>query len=517
MFKKIIPVSLVLIGLVFYQMSGECFAEHNYEKEGLSNAERVDLLYSYVTAMWPADEIWPQMHVAMTNIADDNESEAEAAIDKLRGEFSQNQYLPVALHEIAKLYRLVEVRDKSLQLHQYVIENWPSHEYTMWSLRDVAILEIALGNTEAAQAALDKVVADFPNNVYIALVVRQIASHHRKFQNYEKAKELYQYVIDHWPEQEDYARWSQMDIKEIDLVLSNEAAAQSEIAAKVDLAMSSIAADDMEAAEAAINELLTNYPQDPHIGKPLFDIAEYCRQFNKYEKARQLYQYVVDTWPQHASARWSQSGVAICHIGLGNMQAAEAAIDKLLADFRGNVLMAGCFYDIGNAYNRAGNYEKAEQIYQSVLDTWPEYQYTLWVLIGLAKANIGLGDNAMAEAIIEELITNIKSDFPNGIDLSTAAAEGYYHAGDCYREMGKHEKSTQCYQKVVDNCPDYEYAWSAQFLIGKNYQALKEAGLISKSQADKQTIIAYIQLLERYPSCPPAKYAQRWVERQTEK
>ena len=514
MSKKALSVGSVLFGLVFLLFAEECFAEHIYEKDGLSNSERADLLYGHVTTLWPADEIWPQMRVAMEKIGAGEYTAAEAAVDQLRADFSDNQYLPIALHEIAKLYRLVGERDDSLQHHQYVIDNWPSHAYSMWSLRDVAILNIALGNLDDAQAALDKVVADFPNHVYIALVVRQIASHHRKFQNYEKAKELYQYVIDHWPEQEDYARWSQMDIKEIDLVLSNEAATQSEIAAKVDLAMSSIADDDMETAEAAINELLTNYPQDPHIATPLFDIAEQCRQFNKYGKARQLYQHVIDTWPQHASARWSQSGVAVCHIGLGNMQAAEAATNKLLADFPENKRMANCLYDIANQYNRSGQYEKAKQFYQNVLDNWPESMYARWSKISLARSNISLGQMNTAEAVIDELVAELDGDFPGDSDLSAGIAEGYYDAGDCYRKLGKYGKSIECYQKVVDRCPEYEYAWNALFMVGRNLENLKESRAIPKSEADSVIEAAYKQLVEKYPDCPAAEIASRWLSGQ---
>jgi len=373
MFKKVLSVSLVLIGLVFCQMLEECFAlPPIYAREGLSNSERVDELYAYVTAMWPADTIWPQMLNAMTNIANDNDVDAEAAIEKLCTEFSENQYLPVALHETAKLYRLVGKKDKSLQLHQYVIDKWPQHEYVMWSLRDVAFLNIELGNLEAAQAATDKALTGFANNVYIAFVGYEIAYHYQHFKNYEEAKKLYQYVIDRWPEQTDYVRWCQGGLEEIKFALANQAASDSELRAKVESAKSSIAKYDMEAAEAVINELLTKYPKDPRIAELLFEIAEQLQKLGKYEKARQLHQYVVDTWPQHVSAMWSQAGVAICHIGLGNMEDAEAATQKLLADYSGNDRIAETFYHITAEYLRYEYYQQAQELCQRIVDSWPD-------------------------------------------------------------------------------------------------------------------------------------------------
>ncbi len=511
MFKKVLTVSLVLFGIVFFQITGECFAQFLYEKEGLSNSERVDQLYSYITAMWPADEIWPPMHVAMTNIAEGNEAGAQAAIDKLRTEFSDNQYLPVALHEIAKLYRLINKHEKSLELHQYVIDNWPNHEYTMWSLRDVAISNIALGNTEAAQAAADRALTDFTNNVYIAFVGYDMAGYYKDSKYYAEAKKLYEYVIDHWPEQEDYVRWCRTGLAEAELGLANQAASESEIKAQVKLAKASIANDDMETAGAAIDALLTNYPGNPRIAKPLFDIAEHCQQFGKYQKAKQLYQHVVDTWPQHASARWSQSGVAVCDIALGNMQAAEAATNKLLAYFRGNVRMANCLYDIAHQYNRSGKHEKAKQLYQYGLDNWPTSKYAAWTKIGLAQADIRLGENAAAETIIDGLIAKLNTDYPSDSNLSSEAARTCYDAGNLYRQIGKYQKSILCHQKVVDDCPDYEYAWYAQYTIGLNYEILKKSEAISASEADTKIRAAYEQLLARYPNCPGAAHAREWL------
>jgi len=520
--KKVLTVNLVLFGIFFFQITGECFGlPADYAREGLSNSERVYLLYAYVTGMWPADEIWPQMREAMTNIADGDEAGAQAAIDKLRTEFSGNQYLPVALHEIAKLYRLVGEpvgeRDKSLQLHQYIVDNWPSHEYTMWSLRELAILENARGNVKAAQAITEKVLTDFADNEYIAFVGYEIAIRYQLFKNYEEAKQLYQYVIDTWPEQTDYARWCQAGLDEVNLALANQAASVSEIKAQVKLAKSSIVNDDMKAAEAAINKLRISYPQDPHIAEPLFEIAECYRQFEKYEKAGQLYQYVADTWPQHVPARWSQLWVAVCHINLGNMQAAESAIDKLLANHPYSELMAGCFYEIANAYNRSGNYEKAKQFYQSVLETWPEYKHTVWAQIGQAQSNIGLGDNVAGEAIIDTLVTKLAANYPDKSDLPPAAAEVYYYVGSCCSKMGQYEDSTAYYQKVINGCPDSKYACRAQFGIGSNYQNLKKVGIISESEADQKTKAAYEQVLEKYPSCVVAAHAQAWLNRHNSK
>lgn len=505
MTKRDFSVGFVLACLALVHPVEECLGQgHNYEQRGLTSYQRVDLLYAYVTAMWPPDEIWPKMREAMTNIADTNEAAAQAVIGELLTEFSENQYLPVALHEIAKLYRLVEERDRSLGLHQHVVDNWPSHEYTMWSLRDLAILNIALGDLKGAQAAINRALTGFANNVYIAFVGYDIAGYYKDFKYYQEAKELYEYVIDHWPEHETYVEWCQAGLKQIEAARAGQAAAETVIKAHVDSAKSSIASNDMEAAEATINELLTNYSRDPHIADPVFEIAEHYQEFKEYEKAKVLYQYVVDNWPGEVSASWAQSRLAVCHIGLGEIEAAEAATAKLLADFPKNTTpMAGCVYDIAQQYYQSGQYQKAEEYYRYVLETWPDFPERLWARIGLVASQAQLGDTEEAVRSLDELVGRSAG----ALYLAGQEPEMLIRAGQWYHYLGEYAKSMECYDRTINNHGQTEYACRAQFLIADNLRGLKEAGAISESEADGQIESAYNAVFENYRDCELAKDA----------
>jgi len=178
--------------------------------------------------------------------------------------------------------------------------------------------------------------------------------------------------------------------------------------------------------------------------------------------------------------------LARSNIFLGNEAAAEAMINELIADYNDQPDLPRAVFKIGEEYyNKAFNTKgdpnspdaKPEEYYRKALAVW--------------------------ERIIKELPD------PN----STIAAHAYYFSAVCYRRLGRCEKAIEYYQKIVDNWPDYEYAWNALFLIGRSYEDLKESGVISKSQADPKIKAAYEQLLEKYPDCPAAKIAQRWLNR----
>jgi TolA-binding protein len=89
--------------------------------------------------------------------------------------------------------------------------------------------------------------------------------------------------------------------------------------------------------------------------------------------------------------------------------------------------------------------------------------------------------------------------------------EACYWAGDCYFELGKHEDSIRHFQKIVDNYPQHEYAWHAQFTIGRCYEEMEKTGVIDKSAAQAKINAAYERLLEKYPECPAAEYAFSWL------
>lgn len=417
MFKKVTFISLVLFGVAFSQMAGKCFAQvlDYFPLERSPNREKADRLYEYVTGMWPADPIWGDMRTVFTKITDGNDTGAQAAVDKLLADFAQNQYLPVALYETSKLYNQFGRHDQAGELRQYVIEHWPAHKYTMWALMDVARLNINSGNTESAEAAIDKLLVDFSDN------------------------------------------------------------------------------EDITGAVSCI--------------------AHECLNCGRYQKGLELCQYILETLPGTKDAMWAQAGIAVANIGLGNTQAAEAATQKLIVGFPGHERLAEAVYDIAHHYNRFGRCAKARQLYQYILDTWSDSEDVTWTKIGLAQANISLGDDTAAQTVIDSLVVSLNADFAAGTDLPQRAIDGYYYAGGCYGKLGKYTKSTQCYQKVVDGCPDYEYAWNAQFMVGRNYEELRESGAISESEADTKIKTAYEQLLRKYPNCSAAKPAMDWLSR----
>ena len=349
-------------------------------------------------------------------------------------------------------------------LYQYVVDNWPEAEHALWSQMNIAISNILLGDDAAAQETADKLLFDFAGDERLEVAGCLLADEYRKSNKHENSSVLYQYVIDNWPGTE-YAMWSQMG-----------------------LAMSNIVLGDDLKADAAIGKLLTDFPDQNGIQKAISSIAEQYRLLNIYDKAEQVYQSAIEALnkrPESDHAIWSQVAEIVSDVALGNEAIAQAALDKMIVDFNDHPDLPLALWEAASAY-----YSQAFLCINGGLDAKAKEYF--------AKV-ISLGER-------------IRNQLP----ASTNTAEAYYFSGVCYERLGKYQKVIECYQKVIDNWPEYNSAWTAQFRIVKIYKKLFITGAISDSEANAAIKVAFEHLVESFPDSPVAEAARNWLDRNPE-
>ncbi|MBW8042151.1 MAG: tetratricopeptide repeat protein [Planctomycetes bacterium] len=471
-----------------------------------------------------------QKNLAMLYVTWDRQTEAEAALQKLLADFSEHEVIATAVTNVADTCRKWEKHQKACEIYQYVVSNWPADEHGMWSQMGLVISNINLGNNDIAETAFEKLRTDYSENGHISRAVCLVADAYRRLEKDEDARNRYQYALKNWPDAE-FALWSQMG-----------------------LAISSIRFSDSNTADLAADKLRADFSEDERIPIAVCMVADEYRKFNKFEKAREYYQYVVSNWPDAEHALWSQMGLAISNIQLADYDSAQVIANKLRADFSDDERMsrAGCL--IADEYRRIKKHEKACELYQYVVDSWPDTEFAMWSQMGLAisktslyndngaaiaaeklpvnyskRTNLPLavfqigesyynqaflkeseGNHAQTKVYLQKAITEwekIITQLPKSITTAWA----YNFAADCYRRLGQHKKAIEYYQRVVDDWPDYEYASDALFRIGHIHENLKTLGITSKSEADLKIKAIYEQLLEKYPDCRAARIAQRWL------
>lgn len=153
------------IAWVVYEMAKHYMRCKNYEK--------ARQICQYIIEHWPKAEhaMWAQAELAKLYLALENDPNAEAAVNKLLGEFSGYNNIAKAVHDTAFEFRKSGKYEMANKLDQYVIDRRPQDEQTMWARMDIAKTDIALGNESKVQETVGNLIVDFNDNPQLPAVI----------------------------------------------------------------------------------------------------------------------------------------------------------------------------------------------------------------------------------------------------------------------------------------------------------------------------------------------------------
>lgn len=324
--------------------------------------------------------------------------------------------------------------------YKAIIAECPGTDKALKAQEGLTIVYVLRNKQADADAALDRLLTDFSTNDYTATAVDHIAKAYHELQDYEKARQLYSYAVDNWPEVQDVI-WSQKNVVLSSLLLADE-----------------------QSADAAIDRLVTDFYGHADIVKVFNRIAEHCREVGNYEKALDLYQYVLANWPGDLEALWAQEGVVESNIVLGNEPNAAAGLDELLSGFSSHPELATAIRHIADRYKDCRKYAEARSLYEYVVSNWPDDPEAMEAQEGVASANILLGDELAAREALEELVAHFWQD--------DNVARAVDHVADTYRQSRKYEWAVEVYQYAITTWG--QEAINSQAGLVKSYIALAD-------------------------------------------
>lgn len=391
-----------------------------------------------------------QTEIICSHIRNDDIAAASAAVNDLLSIFSQQPTLPEEIYQVAREYEKYEEYDEAFELYKYDFENFPDDIHAMMSQTGIVKYHIRRGNDAAADAAFDDLLSIFADEPTLQEQVHYVARKYEELERYDKALEIYQYNVECYPKDE-YTIRSQVRIVRYYIRYGND-----------------------QVADEAFAKLVTLFSDEPTLPKEVYKIANIFNEAGNGQKARQIYQYVIDKWSDNRFAMLSQAGIALIDVSVGDDAPSQAAIDDFIADFSDHPDLPAVLWAAAELYyNRAFFYEIQG------LDAQAIENFTM----------------------VTEVGRRILQEWPD----SGIAAEVYHVLGNCCQHLGQYAKAIEYYQKVVDNWSDYKYAWIAQLRIAKIYKLLLITGVISDSEADATIIAAYRNIVESFPDCPAAE------------
>ena len=425
--------------------------------------ERAKIIYEKITTHCPGPEypLKAQRNLVILYISMEETDQAQEALDKLAQEFSGDRNLPKALLSIAETYRKSKKFEEAESIYETVATDYPGTEHALKARKKLTIVYVDVGDDTGAQEALDKLAQEFSGNPNLADALYEIATRYEWVRGrYEEAQPIYQQIIQQFPDSS-YAK-EQVDLSRTNVIYLIESGNYS-------------------LAQEVLHKLVAEFSGHPDLPRTLDGIAGRYEKAKKYDEAKSIYQDIVANYPGTDYAFDAQRKIAIVDIKAGNDTAAQAALDRLIADFNDHPALPEAVVEIGEQY-----YHKAFTYKNESLDTEARDHFR------------------KAIAVWERIITELPA--------SATTPQAYYFSARCYRRLGEYNNAIKCYQKVVDDWPEYKYAWDAQYMIGRTYQYLKRSDAMPESKADPKIKAAYERVLQDYPDCPAAKAAQNWLK-----
>jgi len=389
-------------------------------------------LHQYNVEHFPDDmyAMRSQMEIVRSYIYDGNDTAADAAIDKLLSVFSDQPDLPKEIYQIVERYKKQGRCNKALELNKYSVEHFPNHKYAMWSQVEIVYSHVRDGNDTAADEAVDKLINVFSGQPDLPKEIYQIAMKYNEAERKDKAVGLHQYNVDHSSKDDMYTMWSQVEIIKSHILDSNN-----------------IAADE------TVDKLLTMFSNQSTLPKEIYQIAITYNEAGRKDRALQLHSYNVEhSSKDNKYTMWSQLEIIKSHILDGDNVAADEAVDKLLTVFSDQPTLPMEIYQLSDRFNNAGRADKAGQLYQYIINTWPDDRYAMLAQDSLSEgiySNEAIDNDELtiAEAI-DKLLTDPNTDSSKDIPEVLSEIAAKYCNADSY------EKAIELCQYVIGNWSD---------------------------------------------------------------
>ncbi len=421
---------------------------------------------------------------------------------------------------------------ETIDKFQQIIEDHPATEYAMKAQAEIAAVYVKVGNTVAADAAVQNLITNYSNEDRAGNCIWRIAAQYSRSDEQEKAKQLCEMALATWPNHSEYKH-----------TVSK-------------LAEVSIRQAGFDNTDAVTKALIEKYPDDKDM------IRDYLRReaahFSRYghiSQAQKMSQAILENFTADEGDIWAHAGVVSSCLILGDTSKAEAAVARLVSGFQGDTDFAETVNWLAGQYFKASDSTKAIQLYQSVLSQNSDSYFQLIAHKGLARIYVSLGDAAGAD---EELDT-IERDYGQekgftdavfeiaeacflrarqasqeddqeqaNTDFSRAIAiwhrnidrfedprrscQAWYYLGMSFQWFEDYMKASQAYASAYQQDPEFVYADYCLYGQGYCAEMLMAEGKIPQADAMTTIVTQYQEVISKFPDSDYAKDAQYWLD-----
>jgi TolA-binding protein len=411
---------------------------------------------------------------------------AEILINK----FPQHSDLPAALYEITEEYERADKFEEAKLEHQQIAQNYLGNPYAQRSavgIPKVEIMSLIMSQKfTQAEKALAQLALDFTDNLNLPEALYWIAERYTRpnINRFEDAKHLCRQIIENYSDTP-WADKSRLFIAKIDV-------------------MSLVSSQQFNQAQKALDKLSVEFAGNPDLPETLYWIAETYKRSDKFAEAKRIYQKIVRYYPDSLWADKSKFCIARADIMLffmsGKYDQAKKAFDKLAVDFAGHPDLPEALYWITERFERAGRFEDAKELYQKIIDNYPDTQWADKSRFCISRTDVKSIAANKNYGQLQEAIYKLAGDFSSSPDLAESVYwiavdlsekqryeeaiqvadigianfctdfptdRNYYLKGFCYSKLDNYEEALNWYNRVLNEFPSSTMANDARMQKGR--------------------------------------------------
>ncbi len=404
--------------------------------------------------------------------------------------YPDNQWTAFIRSDIAELYwEGLKEKEKAIEVYQGIIQDYPDTWHAASAQYSIAAIYRDLEDHDQVLTAYRKVITDYPESNYASMAQDSIAATY-DYKDIPKAIEEYRKVVENYPrsDEADYAQYK----------IGNHYF---------------MGLKDYDQAIKEYQKLIKNYPQSSWAAWAQFYIGYiYYWELNQEKQALEAYQEVIKRYPTEPKALEAQIVIGDIYSNLGQKEKALQIYHKaekmyqdiFVLHLEGTEMkahvIAGDFYA-----NKLGDYDRAMEVYQSLLKKDPQGTYA-------DEASMGLGECYEYQGNYRQALREYKKvidDYPKGNRTHAAKLKveifsnnprpllEIYTQEYKYWRSGQYEKALEKCREILKKHPKSHLASNAQYFIAFMY----DYNLNNPQQALKE----YQKLLKEYPE-------SRWIE-----
>lgn len=377
----------------------------------------------------------------------------------IKSDYPHARYLLAECYFQQKEYKLAQVE------YERVVTDSTINEYTDDALWGSGWCYYLLEEYEEAAKRFSKLLNDFPDSDLTLQVRHKLGKSYFQGNNYPETIKIYQEFL------EKYSEYQGKEIEEVYYLLGQ----------------AYLRSGKYKEAEEAFNNLLFLFPG--------FELASEVKYYNglslfkegKYEEAIvQLKDLISETEIENKKKEEAQYLLARC---LLNLQEYSKAIENLesLKQFEvEDSILEKVSFDLGLAYSRQGDKEKAILEFQEFIEKYPQSEL-------IKSAHFELGTDLYDLKKYKLALSELKK---------TSTDEALYLRGKASKELGDQEGEIAAFEELREKYPRSNFSQEAYFVLGNNYYNQKKY---------KEAIEEFNKIVQFFPQSPLLSESNYWM------